>query len=238
MLTMAPDRVPEHVTTTDLARSDRDDTVAMLRRHLPAPPPRETVPLVPVPGQVVGLHGPAGMGLTRLGLSMAAGAAIEGSVACVDVRGWLCPSAAWEVGIDPDRLVVVRCDDPVTWARVVAGLLDGMGAVYAEVPRQVKEAPLRILASAVRSKGTPLVLNPLSGMLPGGLAQLRLEGRRISWEGTGVGHGRLLRRRLVLEASGKAVKGMTRIIEVEDHGADALRVVSRLGTAPARYAAG
>lgn len=225
------------VVVSGAVRADRDDTVALLRRHLPAGTSPEAVALVPAPGQVVGLHGPAGMGLTRLGLSMVA-QATKGSVACVDARGWLCPVAAWEEGIDPDRLVVVRCDDPVTWGRVVAGLLDGMGAVYAEVPHQMREAPLRTLASAVRSKGTPLVLNPLSGTLPTGLAQLRLEGRAIVWEGTGVGHGRLLRRRLVLEASGKAVKGMTRIIEVEDHGADALRVVPGLGAAPTGYAAG
>ncbi len=200
--------------------------------------PGEVTSLVPGSGQVVGLRGVAGMGLTRLGLSLVAGAAPAGMIACVDVRGWLCPAAAWEVGIDLDRLVVVRCDDPVTWSRVVAGLLDGMGAVYAEVPRRVPDAPLRTLAGTVRRRGTPLVLNPLSGELPGGVAQLTLEGRRVVWEGTEAGHGRLARRRLVLEASGKAVRGMTRIIEMEDHGADALRVVPGLGAAPARHAAG
>ncbi len=206
----------------------------------PAPHPwsDETLTLVPAPGQVVGLHGGAGTGMTRLGLALAAGAAPVGPVACVDVRGWLCPAAAWEVGIDPERLVVVRCDDPVTWARVVGGLLDGMGAVYAEVPRRVRDTLLRNLTGAVRSKGTPLVLNPLSGELPGGVAQLRLESRGVAWDGTDAGHGRLGWRRLVLEASGKAVRGMTRIIEVEDDGANAVRVVPGLGAAPARHAAG
>jgi hypothetical protein len=173
-----------------------------------------------------------------LGLSLVAGAAPTGTVACVDVRGWLCPAAAWEVGIPRDRLVVVRCDDPDTWSRVVAVLLEGMGAVYAEVPRRVRDASLRTLAGTVRRRGTPLVLNALSGQLPGGVAQLTMEGRRVVWEGTGAGHGRLGRRRLVLEASGKTMGGMTRIIEVEDDGADALCLVPGLGAAPARHAAG
>ncbi len=191
-----------------------------------------------VPGRVVGLEGPPGFGLTRLGLSMLATAAAKGPVAYVDVRGWLSPPAAWELGIDPGRLIVVRCDDPVTWGRVVTGLLEGMQAVFAEVPRRVKDPQLRKLAAISRTGGTSLVLRPVHGALPSGVAQLRLAGREVAWEGAEEGFGRLAGRRLVVEATGRVMRGMARVIEVEDDGTHALRVVSGLGAAPAGRPAG
>lgn len=206
---------------------------------MPSPASAPVVdPLALPPGRVVGLEGPPGFGLTRLGLAMMVEAARRGPIAYVDVRGWLCPPAAWELGIPPERLVVVRCDDTVMWGRVVGGLLDGMQAVFAEVPQRVKEAHLRKLAATSRTRRTPLVLRPVRGELPGGVAHLRLTAREIVWEGAGDGFGRLTRRRLVMEASGKVMQGMARIIEVEDHGTHAVRVVSGLGATPAGRAAG
>lgn len=190
------------------------------------------------PGRVVGLVGSPGMGLTRLGLTMLAEPARHGPVAYVDVRGWLCPSAAWEAGIDPDRLVVVRCADPVTWGRVVAVLLDGLHGVFAEVPGRMREVHLRTLAATTRNRRTSLLLRPVQGGLPGWVTHLQLEGRRVRWEGTDRGHGRLGRRVLEMEASGKAMRGMERIIEVEDHGTDAVRLVSGVGAAPVDLATG
>ncbi len=199
--------------------------------------------LTAVPGRVTELAGPPGSGLTRLGLGMLA--RVTGTVAYVDVRGWMCPPAAWEVGIAPERLVVVRCDDPVTWLRLVSGLLDGMAAVYAEVPRQVKEARLRTLAAMVRNRSVPLLLRPVAGSLPSGVAHLRLEAGGVTWEGTGAGHGSLGERRIRVEASGKATRGLARIIEVEEGvdgwreaGADVVPVVPGLGAAHAGQAAG
>lgn len=190
--------------------------------------------LAAVPGRVTELAGPPGMGLTRLGLAMLA--RVDGPLAYVDVRGWMCPPAAWEVGIDPERLVVVRCDDPVTWLRLVPGLLDGMAAVYAEVPRRVKEPRLRTLAAVARNRNTPLLLRPVEGSLPSGVAHLRLEAGAVTWQGTGAGHGSLGERRVRVEASGKATRGMARVIEVEEgmdgrHRADAVPVVPGLGAA-------
>ena len=37
-------------------------------------------------------------------------------------------------GSPPENLVVVRCPDRARWAQVTATLLEGLGAVYAEVP--------------------------------------------------------------------------------------------------------
>jgi hypothetical protein len=190
------------------------------------------------PGRVTGLIGHPGFGLTRLGLVMLASRESPGPVAYLDVRGWMSPPAAWESGITPERLVVVRCSDPVRWGRVTARLLEGVGAVYAEVPALTKAGQLHKLVALARSRKTPLVLRPIQGDLPPGLAHLRLEARTVQWQGTGRGHGRLLARKLVLEASGKAMRGMTRIIEVEDDGTNAMRLVSGLAAAPAGRAIG
>ncbi|MFQ5555851.1 MAG: hypothetical protein ACE5GC_10845, partial [Acidimicrobiia bacterium] len=51
------------------------------------------------PGEVAGLVGPPGLGLTRIGLRMLAEHAKKGMVACLDVRGWISPPAVWELGI-------------------------------------------------------------------------------------------------------------------------------------------
>jgi hypothetical protein len=190
------------------------------------------------PGRVIGLIGHPGFGLTRLGLVMLASREKLGPVAYIDVRGWLSPPAAWESGITPERLVIVRCSDPVRWGRVASHLLEGVGAVYAEVPKRTKPAQLHKLVALARNRKTPLVLRPVQGDLPSGLAHLRLEARRVDWDGTDRGHGRLTNRRLVFEASGKAMRGMTRLVEVEDDGTNALRMVSGLAATPAGRATG
>lgn len=190
------------------------------------------------PGRVAGLVGHPGFGLTRIGLTMLAEHATTGTVAYLDVRGWLCPSAAWESGIAPERLIVVRCDDPVRWGRVAAVLVEGMRAVYAEVPRGVKEAQLRKLGALARTRRTPVILRPVRGDLPGGVTHLRLDAHDVVWEGTDAGHGRLMRRKVVVMASGKAMRGIQRTIEADDDGTHALRVVPGLAVAPVGVAAG
>ena len=185
-------------------------------------------------GQVAGLSGVPGSGLTRMGLSLLAPHAMVGPLVYVDVRGWANPIAAWELGIAPDRFVVVRTTDVVTWGRVTATLVTGVRGVYAEVPHGTREAVLRRLVAKARTHRTPIVLRSLDGSLPAGIAHLRLEARAVHWEGAGDGHGLLVRRRTVVEASGKAVRGMYRTIEVEDDGTNALRVVPGMGAAQAR----
>ena len=190
------------------------------------------------PGKVASLNGEPGSGLTRVGLVMLAGHADEGPVAYLDVRGWLSPLAAWEVGIEPDRLVVVRCTDVVRWGRAVAALLDGTRAVYAEVPGGVKDAVIRKLGALARSRRTPLVLRSLAGSLPAGIAHLVLEVKEVTWEGAEQGHGRLRLRRSVVVASGKAMRGMSRTIELEDDGSNALHLVPGVGITEVGRAAG
>ncbi len=186
-------------------------------------------PLVLQPGRIVELSGPAGMGLTRIGYRMLAGPSMMAPVVVLDMRGWMSPAAAWEVGVDPERLVVVRCPDPKVWPQVAAALCEGVSAMYAEVPTGVREQDLRRLAALIRARQMRTVLRPLRGELPSGVTHLRMRAVEVVWEGVAAGHGRLGRRRLVLEISGKGAAGITRRIEVEDAGENAVRVVSGLG---------
>ena len=117
-------------------------------------------------------------------------------------------------------------------------LLEGVGWIYAEVPRGVKEAQLRRIAGLVRARRSSLILRPVQGDLPGGVAFLHLQAREVEWEGTAAGHGRLTVRSISFTASGKATRGMTRRIDLEDNGTDTLRVVSGLAVAPPGRAAG
>ena len=178
------------------------------------------------PGRVTELVGVPGAGLTRLGLRLLATHSRMAPVVVMDSRGWISPEAAWETGVLAERLIVVRCDDPALWPKTAAALLQGVRAVYAEVPARVKEGDLRRLAALARARRVAVALRSMGRGLPGGVAYLRLRALGVTWEGADRGHGRLKRRRLVLEASGKGVAGMTRRLEVEDEGTDAVRVVS------------
>jgi hypothetical protein len=190
------------------------------------------------PGQVTELLGIPGTGLTRFGLRLLAAPSQVAPVVALDTKGWISPVAAWEAGVVPENLVIVRCDQPGIWPKVAAALLEGVRALYAEVPATAKEQDLRRLAALARARKVAVAMRPMGGGLPSGVAHLRLRALGVTWEGTNQGHGRLGRRRLMLEASGKGASGMTRRFEVEDEGSDVVRVVSDVVVGEARRAAG
>ncbi len=200
--------------------------------------PRSTIALAVEPGRVLGLVGPAGSGLTTIGISLIAEATSREQVAVLDVRGWFCPSVAWEAGIAPERLVVVRCPDSSVWPKVAATLLEGFAAVYAEVPQHVTNQALRRLGALARSRRAGVVLRSVRGDLPTGLLHLRIEGVAVRWDGAGSGHGRLERRAVTVKASGKGARGMEQYLEVKDDGTNTVHLVPGLVAAPARRAAG
>ena len=190
------------------------------------------------PGRVVEMVGDPGTGLTRLGLRLLADHSLLAPVVAIDTRGWISPEAAWEAGVIPERLIVVRCDDPVLWPKVTAALLEGVRALYAEVPARIREQDIRRLAALARARGAAVAMRSMGNGLPSGVAHLRLRAIGVTWEGADRGHGRLKRRRLMLEASGKGVAGIPRIIEVEDEGTDVVRLVSDVVVDQARRVAG
>lgn len=212
------------------------------------------------PGRITELVGLSGSGLTRLGLGLLAKPSLEGSVVVIDTRGWISPEAAWEAGVEAESLVVVRCNEIPLWTKVTAAILEGVPALYAEVPVGVKDQELRRLAALARARKTLVAFRPLGVGLPSGVSHLRLRALGVTWEGADQGHGKLTRRRLLLEASGKGAAGTTQRFEAEDggrkivmkaedggrniltraedEGTNTLRVVSDVVVDPARRAAG
>jgi hypothetical protein len=178
------------------------------------------------PGRVTELIGVPGTGLTRLGLKLLAEPSRVAPVVALDTRGWISPEAAWETGVLAERLIIVRCDDLILWPKVTAALLEGVRAVYAEVPARIKDHDLRRLTALARARKVAVVMRSMGDGLPTGIAHLRLRALGVTWEGANRGHGKLKKRRLMLEASGRGAAGITRRFEVEDEGTNAVRVVS------------
>ena len=190
------------------------------------------------PGRIVGLVGSAGTGLTRWGLSLLVEPSLTAPVVVVDSRGWLCPVAAWEVGIPPERLYVVRCPDRTVWPQVIATLAAGVRALYAEVPEGTSYEVLRRIAAVTRKERTGLILRSLHGELPAGISYLRIAADQVRWEGPEHGHGQLLSRRITAQASGKGAAGIERQIEVEDDGKNSVYLVGGLAASPTGRAIG
>ena len=212
------------------------------------------------PGRITELVGLSGSGLTRLGLSLLAGPSLEGAVVVIDTRGWISPEAAWEAGVEAESLVIVRCNEIPLWTKVAAALLEGVPALYAEVPVGIKDHDLRRLAALARARKARVAFRPMGAGLPSGVSHLRLRALGVTWEGADRGHGQLKRRRLFLEASGKGAAGTKRRFEIddagyriqmkaddggrnivtkaEDEGTNTLRVVSDVVADPSRRAVG
>jgi hypothetical protein len=219
----------ESVPVSDRLVADRWDLRTRLQE-------RDADLLILQPGRPVELTGPVGFGLTRIGYRMLAEPSQSAPVVILDVRGWASPLGAWETGVRSP--IFVRCPDPAVWVRVVAALVEGVPAMYAEVPRGVRDQDLRRLAALIRARQGRVAFRPLAGELPSGVGYLRLRAREILWEGPDRGHGRLEERRIVLEASGKGAAGMNRMIEVDDGGSHDLRVVSDVAAGPVGRAFG
>jgi len=108
------------------------------------------------PGQLLGLVGAPGLGMTQVGIAQLA--AISGPLAWVESNQWFSPEAAWEGGISDKRMVVVRSRDQAGWAEATAALMDGMAAVCAEVPSRLHDNVLRRLAARARARRARLIL--------------------------------------------------------------------------------
>jgi len=198
----------------------------------------ETNLLTLQPGRIIEMVGDSGSGLTRLGLSLLAEPSHTGPVVVIDTSGWISPEAAWEVGVVAESLVIVRCNELALWSKVTAALLEGVPALYAEVPRGIKDHDLRRLTALARARKAMAVFRSMGSGLPSGVSHLRLRAIGVTWEGADRGHGKLKGRRLLVEVSGRGVAGISRQLEVEDEGTNTLRVVSNVVVDPARRAAG
>jgi hypothetical protein len=88
---------------------------------------------------------------------------------------------------------------------VTAAVLEGVAAVYAEIPAGVGESDLRRLAALTRARKAGLALRPLRGTIPPGITHMRVKGSGVDWSGPEQGHGRLSGCRLSMEISGKSL---------------------------------
>lgn len=132
-----------------------------------------------------------------LALALAAGAMADGAWCAIAGVPSLGVRAAAEVGLDPDRLLLIPAPGP-SWPQVVASLLDGFDVVLLRPPDQPSAQLRRKLEAAARRYGSVLVV---AGDWPG--AQARLLMADAEWTGIGPGHGRLRARLAQVVASGR-----------------------------------
>jgi hypothetical protein len=150
-------------------------------------------------GRTVACRGAAA---TSLSLALAAAAADAGAwVAVVDVP-WLGVEAAAELGVPLERLVRVEAAEALSWADLVAAVLDGFELVVTRVPQRVGAGVLRRVQSRIQAReGVLLVVGD-----PGPLgADVAIEASTPVWEGVEDGAGHLRGRRVTVVASGRRI---------------------------------
>lgn len=165
-------------------------------------------PLVPGGLQRGATLGVSGTGATALALAVAAGASQAGSWLGVVGLASLGLSAAAEVGVALERLLVVADPGPGTWATVVAALVDAVDVVVAAPPARLGAADIRRLAARARERGA--VLCAVGERWPAPL-DVRLSVTATSWTGpTGAGSGRLVARRVDVVGGGRGAAARPR----------------------------
>lgn len=165
-------------------------------------------------GSVVACGGLAGVALT---LALAAGASQQGAWVGVAGLPGLVAAAAVEIGVAPERLVLVnergrapgeRFGDP-TWGEVVAAMIDGfdvllLGPAAAEA---LRPGTARRLAARLVARGAVLLL--AGGFVAGAagvggfVADLMVTADHGCWFGLGDGHGVARGRRATVQVAGR-----------------------------------
>ena len=156
-------------------------------------------------GSTIAVDGSPGSGSTTVALTLAAAATFAGEWAAVvdppgsQWRGTLGGRAAVAVGVELERLAVVRRVAPDRWAAVVAALLDGITVVVAAVPPHLRLGDARRLIARARERKSVLVA---FGSWPVE-ATFRVHISGSTWSGLGAGSGLLDARDLHIEVEGK-----------------------------------
>ena len=197
----------------DLARVDVTSSITLAHhRHLPVDEAFAT--LLPDPGLTRGrIVGCTGTAATSLALALASRATTTGSWLAVVGMAPIGIEAAREMGVAIDRLVSVdangcRADE---WADRVAAAADGFELILtmphwppAGPPSRV-ERVIRKVRQRVQARGVVLLIVDSGASHSGAGADVVLDVTAGEWEGLGRGHGHLLRRRVVVRASGRRV---------------------------------
>jgi RecA/RadA recombinase len=153
-------------------------------------------------GSVVAVDGLRGAGATTVSLQLAAAATAAGEwAAAVDPDATLGGLAATELGVEPERFVVVRGVPDDQWAAVVAALLDGVALVLVTVTPALRAGDARRLVARARERDAVIVA--LGAWPVEAAVRLRADGG--AWQGLGHGTGLL--------------RGRTHDVAVVEHGA-------------------
>ena len=137
-----------------------------------------------------------------------------GWVATVDVSG-INLTAANEVGLSIERVLVVSGAGAKNWAQVLGALVGAVDVIVYGNPRhRVQPSTFRKLVSRCRERGTVLMQLPnghdaASRGLPVE-ADVSFDVRPAGWSGLGDGHGRLASRAVDVTVSGRRVPGQQR----------------------------
>jgi len=160
-------------------------------------------------GSTVACEGVAGVSLA---LTVAAGPAAEGAWVGVAGLPGLVVAAAAELGVPPERLVLVnepgrapgqRFGD-ATWGEVVAALIDGFDVVVlgATAAEALRPGTARRLASRLQARGGVLLLAGGAGAFT---ADVTLSAADVRWHGLADGHGVARGRQAVVQVAGRRI---------------------------------
>lgn len=218
-----------------------------------------------VRGRVVSCRGDAS---TSVALALVQEAMAEGSwLAVVDVATFGV-DAAGELGIPLERVVRIDCgascgdahdiadvgaaadgcsggdeSRAANWVDVMAATIDGFDLVITRLPTDLGAAgstSSRRLVSRLQQRGAVIVVIGDAGTFP---VDVTLSSTRAEWSGLGEGEGRLRRRRVDIEASGRRqplvrrgsldlVGGRARVVLRTVPESDALEAESVVGDVP------
>ncbi len=164
-------------------------------------------------------------GATSLALTLGAAASVAGAwVAAVGLPS-LGLSAAAELGVALERVVVVTSPPAQAWATVVAALVDAVELVWVGLPRRVAAGDARRLAARARERGCVLVPLAARGATAGAGWPLAVDVRLVvaspTWAGpVGDGAGRLEARRVEVVATGRGAASRERRVPLWLPGPD------------------
>lgn len=129
-----------------------------------------------------------------------------GWIAAVDVPG-ISLTAAREVGVAIERVLVVNSTDASSWSNTIGALIGSVDAIVFGAPRhRVQPREYRRMSSRCRERGTVLV-----ELAQDEKHQLQYDVsfsvEPVKWHGLGVGHGCLQARALDVSVSGRRTPG-------------------------------
>lgn len=163
----------------------------------------------------------SGYAAPSLLLALLSGATVQG--AWVAIAGWgeLGWRAAAELGVELGRVVAVNPVSAPAWPNAMAALLDGFDIVLVASSMPASHSVVRRLAARARERGSILIHLAGAGSAKQtdstkwqSLSDIAVCASAQSWEGLGAGSGRLRRRRVTIEATGRRVVGRRRSVEV------------------------